>query len=70
MGNVDAAANDASGYTPNYTVLCAADAGPQDSGSAIPGVSRWCNGPEVCIPFNGGWECCVLMHGISFCVNP
>jgi hypothetical protein len=70
----DAAANDASGYTPDYTVLCVEDAGPADGGPAdapaIPGVSRWCNGAEQCVPFNGGWDCCVLMNGISFCVAP
>jgi hypothetical protein len=74
---VDAApANDdaPSGNELNYTVLCVADAGPLDAGypgpPAIPGVSRWCNGPEVCTPFNGGWECCVFMAPQSMCVAP
>ena len=72
---VDAAPNDASGYTPDYTVLCVGDAGPADGGpsnaAAVPGVSRWCNGPEQCLSFNGGWACCVTMSpGVSFCVSP
>jgi hypothetical protein len=73
---IDAGEVDSSGYTPNYAVLCVGDAGPVDGGSpaetpAIPGVSRWCNGAEVCTTFNGGWACCVLM-GPSFatCVGP
>ena len=63
-----------SGNELNYTVLCVADTGPLDAGypgpPAIPGVSRWCNGPEVCTPFNGGWECCVFMAPQSMCVAP
>lgn len=71
----DAAPNDASGYTPDYTVLCVGDAGPQDGGpadaAAVPGVSRWCNGAEECLPFNGGWACCVLMGApFATCVGP
>jgi hypothetical protein len=65
-----APAVDASGDL-DYTVLCVADAGIEDDGSAIPGVSRWCNGPETCTPFNGGWECCVITGaGVSMCVAP
>src|SRR6202142_1508105 len=50
--------------TLDFTVLCLADAGPVGGGAPpaengdIPGVGRWCNGGEVCTPFNGGWQCC------------
>jgi hypothetical protein len=58
-----------------YTVLCVGDAGPVDAGvadtPATPGVSRWCNGPEVCTSFNGGWACCVLNPApVVICVLP
>lgn len=71
----DAGVVDASSYTPNYTVLCVADAGPSDASSpaqapAVPGASRWCNGPEMCTPFNGGWECCVARGPLAMCVAP
>jgi hypothetical protein len=74
----DAGDVDASGGTIDYTVLCVGDAGPVDGGSpadnpAVPGVSRWCNGPEVCTAFNGGWDCCVTMGGspgFSTCIGP
>ena len=62
--------------TLDVTVLCLADAGPVDGGTPaaengdIPGVGRWCNGPEVCTPFNGGWQCCVTGPPISVCVAP
>jgi len=65
---VDAGAFDTSdaipeGYTPDFTAFCQTDAGPVDAGPAtatgdIRGVGRWCNGPEVCTPFNNGWQCC------------
>jgi len=45
-------------YSPTFTVLCVADAGPQDAGMAVSGVSLWCVGSEVCTPVNGEWECC------------
>jgi hypothetical protein len=64
---------DASVYTPtpDYTVLCVGDAGPTDSGAAVPGLSRWCDGPEVCAPFNGGWECCgPTMGTFTPCIAP
>jgi hypothetical protein len=56
-------------FMPNYTVLCVEDAGAMDSGSAVPGESRWCNGPEQCLQFNGGWQCCVTNFGpVAMCV--
>jgi hypothetical protein len=59
---------------PDFTVLCIADAGFLDSGStdaaAVPGYSRWCNGPEVCQPINGAWECCVTNGVFSMCFAP
>jgi hypothetical protein len=69
----DAAQTSVSG--PNdFTVLCIADAGPLDSGStdaaAIAGHSLWCNGPEVCEPIGGVWECCVTNGAFSMCVAP
>jgi hypothetical protein len=58
-------------FMPNYTVLCVEDAGAMDSGSAVPGESRWCNGPEQCLQFNGGWQCCVTNFGpVAMCVAP
>lgn len=75
-GIVDAALADSPSGSLDFTVLCVGDAGPVDGGSpaedpAVPGVSRWCNGAEVCTPFNGGWECCILMSaGVSFCLSP
>jgi hypothetical protein len=63
-------ANDAS-YNPDYTVLCVEDAGAIDSGVAVPGVSRRCNGPEQCLQFNGDWQCCVTNLGpIEMCIAP
>jgi hypothetical protein len=59
---------------PDFTVLCIADAGFLDSGAtdaaAVPGHSRWCEGPEVCEPINGTWECCVTIGISSRCVAP
>jgi hypothetical protein len=59
---------------PDFTVLCIADAGFLDSGStdaaAVPGYSRWCNGPEVCEPLNGVWECCIANGVSSMCFAP
>jgi len=75
LSELDAATVDSPVATLDFTVLCLADAGPVDGGTPpaengdIPGVGRWCNGPEVCTPFNGGWECCVLL-GVSMCVAP
>ena len=61
--------NDAS-FMPNYTVLCVEDAGAMDSGVAVPGVSRRCNGPEQCLQFNGGWQCCVTNFGpVEMCIE-
>ena len=54
----------------HYTVLCGEDTGPSDAGSAIPGVSRWCNGLEACTPFNGGWECCLDKGPVQMCIAP
>jgi hypothetical protein len=69
------AATNPSSANPGYTVLCVADAGASDAAydSGVPatsGASRWCNGPEKCTSFNGGWACCTVMAGISMCVNP
>jgi hypothetical protein len=69
-----AAIGDAS-YDPHYTVLCIADAGPSDAAYdanilAVPGVSRWCNGPETCTAFNGGWQCCASIGPTETCVQP
>jgi hypothetical protein len=60
---------------PNYTVLCVGDAGPSDAAydadiPAVPGVSRWCNGPEMCTAFNGGWQCCVSIGPTETCIPP
>jgi hypothetical protein len=59
----------------DYTVLCVGDAGPVDASladtPAVSGVSRWCNGPEVCTSFNGGWACCTLDVGpVAMCIVP
>lgn len=55
----------------HLTILCVADAGAMDSGTEIPGLSRWCNGPEVCTAFNGGWECCTPAQGaFQMCTAP
>ena len=64
-----AQSNDDASYL-DYTVLCVEDAGIMDSGSAISGASRWCNGPERCMPFNGGWECCATTGPVVTCVPP
>jgi hypothetical protein len=74
-GIADADLVDGPSGSVDYTVLCVGDAGPVDAGSpsdnpAVPGASRWCNGPEVCTPFNGGWACCVQQGVGAFCVNP
>ncbi len=61
---------DASPGDLHVTVLCVEDAGVMDAGAAIPGASRWCNGPESCLPFNGGWQCCSNVGAIEMCVPP
>jgi hypothetical protein len=75
MSEPDSGLLDAGNNPLDYTALCVGDAGPSDAGyssgvAAVPGVSRWCNGPEVCTTFNGGWACCILMGEISTCVSP
>jgi hypothetical protein len=52
------------------TVLCVKDAGPQDSGPAVSGLSLWCSGSQMCTPFNGEWECCEVLGMLRTCYEP
>jgi hypothetical protein len=45
------------------SVLCGLLSGPLDAGSPDSGPTRLCMPPEVCVPFNGAWACCVLAGG-------
>jgi hypothetical protein len=45
------------------SVLCGLLTGPLDAGSPDSGPTRLCVPPEVCVPFNGAWACCVLPGG-------
>ena len=71
----DAGDVDAADGAPGDSVLCVGDAGPVDGGSpaenpAVPGVSRWCSGPQLCDYSNGGWECCVTSGPSATCIGP
>jgi hypothetical protein len=45
------------------SVLCGLLTGPLDAGSPEGGPTRLCVPPEVCVPFNGNWACCILPGG-------
>jgi hypothetical protein len=49
---------------PRYgSVMCDGSSGPLDAGADAQGPWRWCSPPASCVPFNGGWACCIVPEG-------
>jgi hypothetical protein len=55
----DAGATSHAGAVPPGSVMCGLHEGPFDAGNDAGEPWRWCSPPEGCVPFNGGWACCV-----------
>jgi hypothetical protein len=64
--------HDSGGAPPGATVMCGLNSGPFDAGVDAGGPWRWCQEGESCVPFNGGWACCMIQPagGLAICVAP
>lgn len=71
---VDAAAKDQAtdaDAVPPGSFMCGLNTGPLDGGADAGEPWRWCTPPQSCLPFNGGWACCVQPNGgVSVCSAP
>jgi hypothetical protein len=65
-------ADAASGPPQGSTVMCGLNLGPFDAGTDAGGPWRWCQVGESCVPFNGGWACCMIQPsgGFAVCAAP
>ena len=54
------------------TVMCGLNIGTFDAGTDAGGPWRWCQVGENCVPFNGGWACCMIQPsgGFAVCAAP
>jgi hypothetical protein len=54
------------------TVMCGLNIGTFDAGTDAGGPWRWCQVGENCVPFNGGWACCMIQPsgGLAICAAP
>jgi hypothetical protein len=65
-GNADAGeapSTDATYGEPPGSSMCGLNVGAFDGGTDAEGPWRWCTPPESCVPFNGGWACCIVPEG-------
>jgi hypothetical protein len=75
IGVEDAQAAQDAQEVPLNSVMCNLNVGPFDAGTDAGGPWRWCAPPASCVPFNGGWACCILPDGgptggPTFCSAP